>query len=150
MKKQILSMLIVLILAVPCLAEVEPDGMFSTDGTLWKGCGYGLFDGGIVCEEIGFYQGEVYTCGDFMGHGYECYASSDLIYIDSPLGSIVYYNYDWYVGDVEGWRDIGLYIMQPIGFGIYSHLRGKPPVLIPIVGGILFKIDDNWTPPEFE
>ena len=37
MKKAILLVIMVMV-AAPCLAEVEPDGFFSVDGTLWGVC----------------------------------------------------------------------------------------------------------------
>ena len=41
MKKTILAVLMVLVIATPCFAEeVEPDGLFSIEGTRWRGCGY--------------------------------------------------------------------------------------------------------------
>ena len=37
MKKTILGILMVVMVATPCFAqEVEPDGLFSLDGTLWR------------------------------------------------------------------------------------------------------------------
>jgi hypothetical protein len=36
MKKLVLAMLMVVMLATPCMAEVEPEGLFSIDHTEWS------------------------------------------------------------------------------------------------------------------
>ena len=39
MKKTILAVLMVVMIATPCFAqEVEPDGLFSIEGTKWRVC----------------------------------------------------------------------------------------------------------------
>ena len=60
MKKTILVVLMVLMISTFCLAEIEPEGIFSIGGTLWeatyifppKDCGY--------TRELGFYRWGVY------------------------------------------------------------------------------------------
>ena len=75
MKRTILVVLIAVMIATPCFAqEIEPDGLFSLDGTLWKffrpeiqfGTTYGqpYFYIGVNSGEVGFYQGSVYWCSE--------------------------------------------------------------------------------------
>ena len=60
MRRIILVVLMVVIVATPCLAEIEPEGIFCIGDTLWeatyifppKDCGY--------TRELGFYRWGVY------------------------------------------------------------------------------------------
>jgi hypothetical protein len=138
-------------IAIPCFAqEVEPEGIFSVDGTLWRLCKVSLwlfqppFFSMNCDEEIGFYQGNVFRLGP-----------PPYFY---PIGNYV----DLGVVSIAWGIDPGHYylaIMQPtIGFGAFTEMNilcgayhGIP------VGcqfhyaiGIIFKINDNWTPPEIE
>ena len=43
MKRKILVVLMAVMVATPCLAqEVEPDGLFSIEGTAWQVCRIGI------------------------------------------------------------------------------------------------------------
>jgi len=77
MKKTILVMLMVLMISTPCLAEVEPDGLFSIEKTLWES----------DRSYYGFYQGTVYRCNYDMG-AFLCSEMDNSFYIDLFLVSI--------------------------------------------------------------
>ena len=152
MKKTILLVLMAVILATPCFAqEVEPEGIFSVDGTLWSLCyiEFGLagfeFTSSMDCTSVGYYQDKVYWCEE----GSFC-SATNMFYIDLGLVGITYISV---LGN-------GLAIMQPsIGLGVYSQIGFSPgdcapryclPPSFGISIGIMFKTDDNWTPPEVE
>jgi len=161
MKKTILALIILTMVSTPCLAEVETDGLFSVDGTLWGSCFIGCISIppfiGISCEaEFGFYQGKQYLCA-----GNNCISASDTsAYNDLVVVSIAYYidipdGGNWIEDD---WGSF-LAIMQPIGIGVFTMIGyssgggggwvSLPPALLGAMG-IMFKINDNWTPPEVE
>ena len=164
MKKIILVVLMAVMLATPCFAqEVEPEGLFSLEGTLWEVCGIIFasippFFIGPRCgqwagtQQYGFYQGKIYSCT------YMCTALTSKIssYTDLLVVSFVYdiglplggkwIENPWYIFSA---------IMQPIGLGVYSVFGFKPrqcgkygcvPPFFWSEIGIMFKIDDNWTP----
>ena len=146
MKKTILVVLMVLMIATPCIAqEIEPEGMFSIEGTLWTTCGIPFFTTPPFvwlpkCYNMGFYEGAVYGLSDN--------ASS----IDLLVASIVT---DSYTSESGDW-DIFLGIMKPIGIGVFTMLLYTPESMSPLnphpatfiyVIGIMFKIDDDWKPP---
>ncbi len=56
MKKMIISVLGAVMIATPCMAEVEPDGFFSVEGTEW----IGEMIPGVVAARLGFYGGKIY------------------------------------------------------------------------------------------
>ena len=153
MKKIILVVLMAVMIATPCFAqEVEPEGLFSVNGTLWGSCEIGFVSilpfVGIHCGVLcGFYQGTVYLCIDN-----QCtpltYTSS---YIDLGVVSIAY---DITLPDEGNWMkdywNFFLAIMQPIGIGVFTVITNNTDFYIPFFGyeiGIMYKINDNWTPP---
>ena len=154
MKKAILIVLMVVMVATPCLAEVEPEGIFSIEGTLWRVCGIVFatvppFIGGSCDLIIGFYQGTVYSCDEYGGR---CHPYPDYAYIDLLLVSIVY---NIFFGKSGVGYD--LHILQPSGFGVFASFgcfSGSDypyhPPFCAFATGIMFKINDNWTPPEVE
>jgi len=150
MKRTILAVLMAVMVFTPCLAqEVETDGLFSIDGTLWTRCGISIsdiepsFSPPSCWGLVGFDQGNVYSC---MDEGNSC-TSNESSYIDLLVVSIV------------TWRSYGpstskgLYILQPSGFGVFtSFFRSFSPHPRENVysTGIMFKVQDDWTPPEVE
>lgn len=159
MKKAILIVLIVAMSSNLCLAEVEPDGLFSIEGTLWGMCGIGFVSIppfiGINCgAELGFYQGKVYACTNN-----NCAPAPDQAissYNDLIVVSIVYViqfpdEGDW----IENEWGFLFAIMQPIGLGMYTTIAYTPggggwipiPQMLGYTTGIMYKINDNWTPP---
>ena len=122
----VLMVLLQLILTAPCLAqEVEPDGLFSIEGTRWRSCGVSTslqlgwggsgsgFNFNIGCSGISyeFDDGKVYSCSN-SGN---CSPLPASFYIDTPLVGI---------GLAVPLTHIGLdlLIMQPTGFGVYTSL----------------------------
>jgi hypothetical protein len=140
----------VVLIVTPCFAqEVKPEGMLSVDGTLWSYCAVGFIISippffGILCGEIGFYQGNVYFC-----YNDRCSPSTDSYY-DLGVVSIAYAISQGY---------FALAIIQPNGFGVRSEIEYhsgtcpgyhcSPPSFVYDIG-IMFKINDNWTPQEIE
>jgi hypothetical protein len=147
MKKTILVILMVTLVATPCFAqEVEPDGAFSIDGTEWS-CMFittepPFIGTGDSC--IGFYEGKVYGPATYPFSGLQEIPSS--FYIN--LGVV-----SFFMGHVAG--NIGqvvfVGILQPIGIGVdvYMGIYYGPP-FIAFSTRILTKINDNWTPPGVE
>jgi hypothetical protein len=137
MKKTILVALMVLLVSTPCLAEVEPDGIFSIGGTQWEAT-Y-IFPpeywGGHM-SEIGFYKGEVYGLGGlfsfYVNLGIASFFMVGGVEIHYPLGAF----YAIYFG-----------FMQPIGIGVMTHTRiGRVPPYIFFYLSSLVKTNDDWTP----
>ena len=142
MKKTILAIVMAVMIATPCFAQdVEPDGIFSVDGTLWTLCSV-VFSyilppyADRFCLDYGFYQGKVYACRN-AGLGYNCIQTNE-IYFNTPVISILY-------GVHLMPPMISLGIMQVNSFGVYTALSP-----IAFAFGILSKTDDNWTPPEIK
>ena len=71
MRKEILAVLIVVMVATPCFSqEIQPADIFTLERTLWSdGTGY-----------IGFYRGEVYSCE--IRNGTMCTPYLDGNYVD--------------------------------------------------------------------
>jgi hypothetical protein len=152
MKKIILVALIAVMLTTPCFAqEVEPEGIFSVDGTLWGQCEivfnttWGPFFSMNCDKELGFYQGKVYGCKYYEDYFCAVIAS----YVDLGVVSIAWDIYPW---------NYYLAIMQStIGFGAFtwgyrecgSH-GGVPVCAFGYSIGIICKINDNWIPPGIE
>ena len=145
MKRTILAVLMLALVSSPCFAqEVEPEGIFSLEGTLWRfGTAitfytrFPFFQITNSDSELGFHQETVYRCS-----GDNCDVVTRASYINSPVLSIVYF-----FNVIE----FGLIIMQPIGLGISTSFGA----LFPITGfyysiSLIYKIDDNWSPPEDE
>jgi len=98
--------------------DVEPDGIFSVDGTLWTLCSV-VFSyilppyADRFCLDYGFYQGKVYACRN-AGLGYNCIQTNE-IYFNTPVISILY-------GVHLMPPMISLGIMQVNSFGVYTGL----------------------------
>ena len=128
MKKTILVVLMALMITTPCFAqEVEPEGFFSIEGTLWQALSMGVqilpFPSLVSLDwEFGFYGGKKYIL---------------FPYTHLSAGGGVLPSY--------------FFILQPIGIGIAIEIVGpyyRRPLYLTV--GLLIKIDDNWTPPEDE
>jgi len=154
MKKTILAVLLVLVVATPCFAqEVETDGIFSIEGTLWQSLPIAV---GMVTEpfipiplpipgfefSIGFDGGEVYPPAEgFITNGfYQDFLVASIFGFKSrrrlPMG---------YFAEATGFG-----ILQPIGIGmLLTHYTSFG---VPSQGTmmILIKVDNDWTPPEGE
>ncbi len=61
MKKLVLAMLMVVMLAVPCMAEIEPEWLFGVEGTYWTG----VFTTAVTTDgklDLAFSGGNMYMC----------------------------------------------------------------------------------------
>ena len=145
MKKIISGLVVLAMVATPCLAEVKPDGLFSLNGTVWNTCYLGLGSGfpfvGASCEGRGmaFYEGDVYLCDDAFDPTYCDFTQEWYSYIDLGVVSIVFGVYPFFYD---------LAILQPIGLGYYTS--GGFSCWIGLCGvyylnGIMYKVD-NWNP----
>ena len=148
MKKTILVILMMLIITTPCLAqEVEPEGMFSIEGTQWKILpGLQIFPFPWIWTrgtDIGFWDGEVYAQAE-----YPYYKGS--FYVDM-LGVSMF----MYEGGGGPFVSIGFGVVQPMGIGMmmeswiafppYSFTGIFPDFSLAIIP--LIKTDDDWIPP---
>ena len=146
MKRIILALLMVALVTTPCFAqEIEPDGLFSLDGTLWRffrpeihfGTSYGqpYFDMVVRNREVGFYQRSVYLCSENS-------CGSLGPYIDTPVISTFF--------TLDFWG-IDLWVMQPtVGIGLTTTCYCGGVSYTSGCGfgiGIMFKVDNNWEPP---
>ena len=149
MKRTILALLIVALIATPCLGqEVESDGLFSLHGTKWVPLTAILilpfpwvfppnFEDDFA---YGFHSGVVYP-------GLSSRFITTSFYVDMIVASFFMYR----AIDTEpyhpGFEAISFGILQPIGVGVMIVYE-KASGFVPFVGVmILIKIDDNWTPP---
>ena len=149
MRKTILAVFVVVILTTPCLAqEIEPDGIFSLDGTLWKysyrevvvdilpspSSYYIVRHGG----KIWFYEGNVYKF-----HSKGLYVTGT--YIDTPVLGISYE-----IKKEAEWMSFYLYVMQPTtGVGLiirFSYVDTSYMTQLVLGLGTMIKIDNNWEP----
>jgi hypothetical protein len=149
MKKTILVMLIAIMTATPCLAqEIEPEGNFSIEGTLWHmwSISLDLIPPFVHFEDdttIGFIDSSVFWCD---GNGENCDRSDSLVYADLPFVSIV-----WSPEQIKfmGRMGLSIFVMQSSGVGVYL---GVCPAHIPryaviITIGAVLETHANWTPP---
>jgi hypothetical protein len=140
----------VVMIATPCLAqEIETDGIFSIEGTLWRMDEIQFatippFVQRSTTDSIGFHQEVVYFCDEYRG----CRPSDTFTVIESPLGTI------GMIVSLSAWSVfIETHIYLRNGFGVVigfgSMMHAGIPVLISHIGTV-FKIEDNWTPPGVE
>ena len=148
MKRTILALVIVVLVSTPCLAEVEPKGFSSLDGTVWRVCKITLTYPAkpylsMNCnEELGFDLGKIYSYDpNHVDYGWLQLAS----YADLGVISI---GWDISRGDYYS------AIMQPtIGFGAFTDGWGGCACLFNCVCswgyeiGIMYKMDDYWWRP---
>jgi hypothetical protein len=128
-----------------CLDDGVSDGLFSIEGTQWQSLPIGMIIfpitdiGEVPTYEVGFHGGKVYESG----------RERKSFYMDMIVASIFMYTGEICNLPGDCWNYIGFGIIQPIGVGVMIVSNGIP---IPSSVGamILFKTDDNWTPPEDE
>jgi hypothetical protein len=149
-KKIVIVMLMVVMVAAPCLAqEVEPEGIFSIGGTAWQALPIGLKVFPLPWIEpnfdlkFGFYCGEVYP---------DLLPVDKSFYMDMLVFSIFAAGYSTSnnLGPVTTSAYFG--ILQPIGIGtvIVSTYQCCPLPVPTISIALLIKTGDTWTPPEVE
>jgi len=139
MKKIILVVLMAVMIATPCIAqEVEPEGMFSIEGTLWQALPIGL----KIFRLPGIW--------DTNGLQFVFYGDTGASYIDMLACSIF-----WAVerGSLSIIRARYFGILQPLGMGmvVKTDFEGALTPFSPpnISIALLVKTNDNWKPPEF-
>jgi len=157
MKKTLLVMLLAVMVATPCFGqEIEPDGLFSIEGTRWRVCQIFFQTNlrpiiSLQCkEDLAFYSGSVYLC---TSSG-TCQIIPFLDYIDTPIVGVAWEVHaecsSFYSFCLAGYQ---VAIMQPFGLGIHSIVSlafGSGSRLAVCGIGIVFKVEDNWTPPGVE
>ena len=163
MKRIILVVIMALVFATPCFAqEIEPDGLFSLEGTMWRCCwiqvGIGcagyyipilcLPEVNRSCDNMAFYEGDVYGCNDDVT---SCEIDSYASYMDLPLVSTVtdvrIYSFP------SGYYEFGV-MLDPSELGVYTgfgwirgSMKGVQYLESTYKTGIMFKVEDDWTPP---
>jgi hypothetical protein len=139
MKKIILVVLMVIMVATPCLAhELETDGIFSIEGTVWRATYIFPLIDWMHIDDIGFYGGSVYW-GDpkvWQQLPNSFYVNALVVSFSTAI-----------MGDSANFI-ISTCVMQPLGIGVitnigYDSLQGF--MLFQI--GILHKINDDWALP---
>jgi hypothetical protein len=136
MKKTILVVLIVIMTASPCLAqeiEIEPEGLFRLEGTLWEA---DVEEGFAEFLRIGFYQGKVYWRDPFS-----CY-----YFRSSSYKNFIIFSMFEYFADQPDDYITGRGILFPLfGIGFMKHTwnndRGES-----VRDLFLQKLTDNWIP----
>jgi len=141
MRKTIIVALMVLLVSTPCFAqEVEPEGLFSIDGTQWEV--HAIYNTHLILfiymmHQINFHDGKAYLCTD-TEEGCPLDPSPDVTIIDTPVLSIAL--------AVSPNGSVGIYLMQPIGLGVFAFST-PDPLTVGYGIGIMFKTEDNWEPP---
>jgi len=150
-KKAILVMLIGLMALTPCLAqELEPDGIFSLDGTLWLRLGSNESN-----HKMGFYDGEIYLIGKYYSEQFpiepheQCSPvcqrpdNSICFYSTLPFLAIFYYDYN---SNMQQTHSSGFMLPHlSIGFRFSpSQFIGPPFIIV----NTFKKVDSDWVPPE--
>jgi hypothetical protein len=143
-----------------CIDDEEddvPNGLFSIEGTRWGQCFIQLSSSEPHIQHecpgsltMGFYQGVVYFCLENEG----CHPNVGTSYIDLPMVSFIILPDD----PPGGSKRYSLYMLNPtIGLGFYTWFVIFPEnpwkQFLEFWGcetGIMFKIEDGWTPPEDE
>ena len=139
MKRTLLVVLMVVMITTPCFAlEVETDGIFSLDGTLWRITG----QIGRQGYYYGFNQGNVYYL-----EGSECWKEEVGFYVDSLLTSI-FMTYSSRELDGKTYVDVKYGNMLPIGIGFTTGISKSEDGDPRINRNVLIKWDYNWTSQE--
>ena len=125
MKKLFFAVLMVAIVVTPCLAEVEPESLFSIDDTLW------LIFPSETGDSFGFSGGKVYKVTPDVGI-VEHYSS----YSDRPWGFSTFWTSDETVG----------MLFPIISLGWFCTLVEMEIEMENCV--LLLKTSDSWTPSE--
>ena len=137
MKKTILLVILAVIVATPCLAqEIEPDGLFSIEGTEWR------------CIGLAFLNKAPFIMPIDYTTSFSAYDHYDFLLFSFALGLI----------QVDRFAGRGPMILQPtIGVGVFTSVLVRSlgvGFAIEFVGvgfGYMFKIaDDDWPPPEVQ
>ena len=158
MRKTALIMLISAMLVSPCFAQqVDPDGIFSFEGTRWRSCGIefgfnnNIFETPYIldvnCSNLSsaYDDGNVYICEEEDN----CSSCSDCEYPE-PVKIIYDIDLDEWP---RNWRlHLGREIMHPIGIGYYEgvlayRIEAEEQFYFSYIYAIYYKVQDGWTPP---
>ena len=154
MKKTVLAILMLALVATPCLAqEIEPDGLFSIEGTNWQALPISMrifpFPWLLPTEfSIAFSGAKVYSSLYYHpGSSGELEHISNSFFVDLGIVSIVRYQISRRPHlTIPGYTEIGFGILQPIGIGMMIIYDKTDRFFFPsIVMVLLIKTYDNWT-----
>ncbi len=139
MKKSILVVIMVVMVYAPCLAQgVEPEGIFSIEGTVWRATYIFPLIDWMHIDDIGFYGGSVYWNDPKV---WEQWPNS--FYVNALVASFS----TAIMGDSDGFI-ISTCVMQPLGISVITNIGyGSLPPFLFFQIGILHKINDDWAPP---
>ena len=154
MKKTILVVLLVLLVSVPCAAqEIEPDGLFSIEGTKWLIMSVGVGNYGFEVDDyyFGFYEGKFYSssCDDCNWSGpHDMFFRNLLgVYYAAESGFDICLRCDCKLGFY-----LDTTVLFSIGFGSGFTLGltlgecYEASMRMFLIKTIM-KIEDGWTPP---
>lgn len=151
MKKSILTVLIMLVMiATPCLADVETAGPFSIEGTKWLTITVGIFPpiipDGEAIQYLGFYEGKVYRSA--YGEGpYDMRAYDDSSYTNlSGMSSYSYSQSICSMSSCSYYNESGIISTPGIGIAARIGQHGDFVKLWTLLTVILLKVDDKWEP----
>jgi hypothetical protein len=148
MKKTILIVLMVVMIATPCLAqEIEPDGLLTIEKTYWESVLdmmiFPIPHPGPPSEWVGFSGGVVYHSRFPQGS-----VTMNSFYIDMVIASIFMYNATDNQDTETTWKEVGIGILQPLSrIGVQTIVQTYQSRGVTVVMSLLNKTDDNWTPP---
>jgi hypothetical protein len=142
MKKLILSVLMVVMVATPCLAqEVEPAGIFSIRGTVWQAVTSNLIlpitdTNSSPDRALSFYNGRVYNNIDGL--------ITPAFYLNMLGVSVYFIGYAQF--PILYATEIGI-MFPAVGEGM-SMMFGLTHGILPVLEITQFnKTADDWTPP---
>jgi hypothetical protein len=151
MKRTILAVMMAVMIATPCFSqEIEPDGLFSIEGTLWKALPIGVqifpLPGIWDTEDLqfGFFGGEVYP--DLEPDDSSFYIDMLAFSIFSTTGCWISTNQ----GGTGGFPTNYYGILQPSGIGMVVEVFESYYLFPDISIALLIKADDKWSPPGVE
>ena len=146
MKKTIIVALMVLLVSTPCFAqEVEPEGIFSIEGTYWESLPTATWTipklpYPFYCS-VGFAGGEVFLSPSVLVSG-----TTRTNYINMLAFSIFIIEVEPAAPTSKFGQAVGFGILQPafgLGFMTWIGWYHEPTITLML----LSKTDDNWTPP---
>ena len=132
MKKLVLAVLLVVMIFTPCMAEVEPEGLFGVEGTYWSG----TVIAGVPQTnplDIAFSGGIMYLC-NVLG----CYPDYVVTGSYTDILLLTFFN-----ANMEALAINGILIpFLGIGWGLNTFIYGDflYPILLTYT-----KTSDNWT-----
>ena len=130
MKKVILIVLMLVMVATPCPAEVAPEGSFGPENTLWE---IQMGRQEYPNYHMGFYDGQVYL-------GVQSFFAGP----ESSYSNFLFLSIFSHPGEYENYYGI---VSSLLGIGITSYTNSRACIEIYYV---MTKVNNNWIPPEVE